>query len=81
MEKFIFCFAKSLSKMYRDCIEHPIIEELLRSGEINEIKIAGFEEGKFQKDSFDMQIYDIVTLSDKRFEEICAKRRKEERKI
>lgn len=74
VKKFILCFEDGLSNMYIKDLEHPIIRELVVNGERNKIKIAGFGQDKFQKDLWDPQFYDIVTVSDKRFEEICGKR-------
>ena len=60
--------------MYIEDLEHPIIRELALNGERRKIEIAGFGRDKFQKNLWGPQFYDIATVSDKRFEEICGKR-------
>lgn len=60
--------------MYIEDLEHPIIRELAMNGERRIVEIAGFRQDKFQKNMWSPQFYDIATVSDKRFEEICGKR-------
>jgi len=62
--------------MYRNCCEHPVINAILRKGELPEQTLLRYEAARSYADTEAVQIF---YLSKQEYAEICLKRKQKKR--